>query len=272
MNRFGRIFRPVIWFLALLLSTVVAGCGGGGGGGSGSFGNPSGGVCAGADCVDLGATGGTFVILSQAAITSVPTSPITGNVGASPITGAAIGVTCADVTGTIYDTDGAYTGGGAADVSCRVTDATLLGTAVGDAGLAFADADSKTPGLGNTNLGAGDITGLDFGPGVYNWTTGVLNTGVVTVTGSATDVWVFQIAGDLTLGNGATVTLAGGALPKNIFWRTAGVASLGTTAHLEGIILSDSSITLATTASVNGRLYAGTAVTLNQNTIVRPAP
>ena len=94
--------------------------------------------------------------------------------------------------------------------------------------------------------------------------------GAVTLTGSATDVWVFQIAGDMTMNPGSTVTLAGGALPQNIFWRTAGVAALDTTAHLEGIVLSGSSVTLANGASVNGRLYATTAVTLIANTVRRP--
>ena len=52
--------------------------------------------------VDL-RSAGNFVILSKAGITDVPTSMIDGNIGTSPITGAAItGVTCAEVAGTIY--------------------------------------------------------------------------------------------------------------------------------------------------------------------------
>ncbi|MEX2122650.1 MAG: ice-binding family protein [Woeseia sp.] len=276
----SKIKRPM-WFLAIALTAFVVGCGGGGGGGGAPADpvvDPVGGVCTDPACVDLG-TAGTFVILARSGVTNIPQSSITGNVGADPIGGAAIGVTCAEVTGTgpgkIYDNDGAYTGGGAADVSCRVTDATLLQTAIADTGDAFIAADNKIISVGDfANVFAGNLTGRTLPPGVYEWTTGVSvdPAGAVTLTGSATDVWVFKIDGDITMNPGSTVTLAGGALPRNIFWRTAGVAALDTTAHMEGIVLSNSSITLNSGATVNGRLYASTAVTLNANTVTRPAP
>lgn len=44
--------------------------------------------------------------------------------------------------------------------------------------------------------------------------------------------------------------------------------NLGTTAHCEGIFLSATGIHMKTGASVNGRLLAETAVTLQSNTIV----
>jgi hypothetical protein len=69
---------------------------------------------------------------------------------------------------------------------------------------------------------------------------------------------------------GSTVALTGGALPQNVFWRTAGVAALNTTAKLKGIVLSGSSVTLANGATVDGRLIASTAVTLDANTVTRP--
>jgi hypothetical protein len=69
---------------------------------------------------------------------------------------------------------------------------------------------------------------------------------------------------------GATVTLAGGALPQNIFWRTGDVVALDTTAKLKGIVLSGSSVTMANGATVDGRLIATSAVTLDANTVTRP--
>jgi hypothetical protein len=51
--------------------------------------------------VDLGSAG-QFVILSEAGITDVPRSTITGNVGTSPITGAADHLACTEVTGKVY--------------------------------------------------------------------------------------------------------------------------------------------------------------------------
>ncbi|MDA1296964.1 MAG: ice-binding family protein [Chloroflexi bacterium] len=51
--------------------------------------------------VDLGSAG-NFVILSKSGITNVPTSAITGNIGTSPITGAAItGLGDTEVTETL---------------------------------------------------------------------------------------------------------------------------------------------------------------------------
>src|SRR5665647_1946140 len=76
---------------------------------------------------------GTFAILSQTGVTDVPSSAVTGNVGTSPITGAAILLSCPEATGTIFSVD-------AAGPACKVTDATLLTTAVGDMGIAYTDA------------------------------------------------------------------------------------------------------------------------------------
>ena len=66
------------------------------------------------------------------------------------------------------------------------------------------------------------------------------------------------------------VVLAGGALPKNVFWQVSGLVDLGTTAHAEGIVLTQTSITLRTGASINGRLLAQTAVNIDGSTVVEP--
>src|ERR1035437_7551239 len=56
--------------------------------------------------VDLGVAG-NFVILSKTGVTDVYQSSVTGNVGSSPITGAAILLKCSEVAGTIYTVDAA---------------------------------------------------------------------------------------------------------------------------------------------------------------------
>ena len=73
------------------------------------------------------------------------------------------------------------------------------------------------------------------------------------------------------MSSGARVVLAGGALPKNIFWQVAGLVDLGTTAHGEGIVLCQTAITLRTGATINGRLLAQTAVDIDGSTVVEPA-
>jgi hypothetical protein len=47
--------------------------------------------------------------------------------------------------------------------------------------------------------------------------------------------------------------------------------TIGTTAHFEGVALAKTLIAANTKASVNGRLLAQTAVTLQMNTVTQPA-
>jgi hypothetical protein len=166
--------------------------------------------------------------------------------------------TSAQVTGKVY----------AADYAPPTP--SNLTTAVADMQLAFTDAAGRAPGV--TELGAGNIGGTTLAPGVYKWGTGLLIPTDVTLTGSATAVWIFQIAQNLTISSAAKIILAGGALPKNVFWQVAGLVDVGTTAHLEGVVLTQTSITLRTGASINGRLLAQTAVNIDGSTVVQPAP
>ena len=86
----------------------------------------------------------------------------------------------------------------------------------------------------------------------------------VTLTGGPDDVWIFQIAADLQVGNGIHVTLAGGARAKNIFWQVGTIAVLGTTANFKGTIMAGQSITMNTSSTMEGRALAFTAgVTFN---------
>ena len=213
--------------------------------------------------VSLGSAG-TFAILSKSGITDVYRSAIVGDVGTSPITGAALLLTCGEVSGNIYTVDAA------GPLPCAVTDATFLTSAVGDMGFAYDDAAGRlSPNF--TELGAGEIGGLTLAPGLYKWSTGLLMTTDVTLSGGPNDVWIFQVAGTLNQANATRVTLAGGARAKNIFWQVAGAVTIGTTAHFEGVVLGKTMIAVNTGATVNGRLLAQTAVTLQMNAVTQPA-
>jgi len=212
--------------------------------------------------VDLGAAG-PFAVLAKSGITDVYASTITGDVGASPITGAAIGLECTEVTGTIYAVDAA------GPLPCAVTDATGLTAAVGAEEAAYTDAAGRTtPDF--VDLGAGEIGGLTLTPGLYKWNTGLSISTDVTISGSPTDVFIFQIAGTFTQASAKNVILSGGVQAKNIFWASAGAVTIGTTAHFEGTILAATMIALNTGASINGSLLAQTAVTLQQNVVTLP--
>ena len=251
---------------ALLMAAALGGCGGGGSS-TESIGMQA--LDASAKTsqrtkVDLGAAG-TFAILTKTGVTDVYASVIDGNVGASPITGAALLLTCTEMhSGIIYTADAA------GPLPCAITDATGLTSAVSDMQTAYTDAATRTlPDY--TELGDGEIGGLTLKPGLYKWGTGVLISSDVTLSGGPNDVWIFQIAGTMTQANATRVTLTGGALARNVFWQSAGAVSIGTTAHFEGVLLAKTMVAVKTGATVNGRLLAQTAVTLEQNVVTQPA-
>jgi ice-binding like protein len=272
MNSIEKLLKPPMWILASLLSVIVAGCGGDNNNGSAATASADkpnsagagagvGGLGKGPSPVELGAAA-NYVILAQSEITNVPTSAVTGNVGLSPATGAAIGIPCAEMTGVMNAVDSA------GPLPCSVMDAVGLTAAVGAAGTAYTDAQGRAPDY--TELAAGNIGGLNLSPATYKWSTAVSIPTTLTLTGGPNDVWIFQIGQGLTVSSGVQVILVGGALPQNVYWATFGVAQLGTTSKFNGVILSQTSIVMNTGATLDGRMFAGTAVTLEQNTVTQP--
>jgi hypothetical protein len=79
------------------------------------------------------------------------------------------------------------------------------------------------------------------------------------------------VAGPLNQAAATHVTLAGGAMAKNIFWQVAGAVTIGSTSHFEGVALGKTMIAVNTGATVTGRLLAQTAITLQMNPITQPA-
>ncbi|MDZ7646159.1 MAG: ice-binding family protein [Cytophagales bacterium] len=212
--------------------------------------------------VNLG-TAADYVVLAKTAISNVPTSAITGDLGLSPaaesfVTGftltAATGYsTATEVTGKVYAADQA------SPTPINLT------TAVNNMVTAYNDAAGRpTPDF--VELGAGDLSNLTLTPGLYKWTTTVSLPTNLVISGGLNDIWIFQIAGDLTVSAAKNITLTGEAQAKNIFWQVAGQATMGTTSHFEGNILSMTGITFQTGATMNGRALAQTAVILDGNT------
>jgi hypothetical protein len=219
--------------------------------------------------VNLG-TAGDYVILAKSGISTVPTSAVTGDIGVSPaaatsITGFSLTMDSTNVFSTSSQVTGKVYG-----ATYAVPTPSNLTTAVSDMQTAFTDAAGRAPDV--TELGAGNIGGKTLTPGVYKWSTGLLIPTDVTLTGSALDVWIFQIAKTLTVSSATNVSLTGGAVSKNVFWQVSGSVDLGTTSHFEGVILGQTAIHVKTGASINGRLLAQTAVTIAESAVVEPAP
>lgn len=218
--------------------------------------------------VNLG-TAGSYVILAKTAVSTVPASAVTGDIGISPaaesfLTGFSL---TADAT-NVFSTSPQIIG-----KACAANDAvptpSNLTTAVGNMQTAYTDAATR-PTPDHLNLGSGNIGGLTLAPGLYRWTSSVTVPTDVTLSGGANDVWIFQTTGDLSMSSARRITLSGGAQAKNIFWQVAGQVTVGTGAHFEGIMLCKTQVTLQTGATMNGRILAQTLVALQQATVTRP--
>jgi len=222
--------------------------------------------------VNLG-TAGDFVILAKSGISTTGTTLITGDIGVSPIDHTGITGFSETMDSSNQFSKSAYVVGKlyAADY----TDPTpaKMTTAVSAMETAYTDAAGRTlPDA--TELGAGDISTMTIAPGLYKWSTGVhIDNRGVTLSGAANDVWIFQIAQDLTVDNAAIVGLSGGALALNIFWQVGGGTgvTLGTTSVFNGNILAIKAIVLNTGAKLNGRALAQTAVTLDADSVTAPS-
>jgi hypothetical protein len=274
MNTFTKRYsNGGAWVSALLAVVLVAGCSDsnsstppqdlspttpGVGTGTGSGHGPA--------PVVLGAAG-NYVILAKSGVSNVPTSAITGNVGLSPAAASFItGLPLTMDAGGTFSTTPQLTGNAYASDYTSPTPSNLT-TAIGNMQTAYVDAAGRVN-PDHTELASGNIGGLTLPAGLYKWSNTVIIPTDVTLSGSANDTWIFQISGGITQSSAAKVILTGGALAQNVVWQSAGVVDIGTTARMEGRLMSLSSITVHTGAVVNGRLFAQTAVTLGSNTVV----
>jgi len=214
--------------------------------------------------VYLGAAG-NYAILAETGISATGTTHVNGNMGVSPIASTAITGFNLMKTAPTYSSSALVTGRVFAANYAAPTPAHLT-TAVGAMENAYTNAAGRLNPTA-TNLGSGSIGGRTIKPGLYKWTSNVLASTNVTLSGSATDVWVFQVAGTLNLSSGVRIILTGGALNKNVFWQVAGSTTLGTTSILSGVLLDKTGLIMKTGAKLHGRALVQTAVTLDASVV-----
>jgi hypothetical protein len=221
--------------------------------------------------VNLG-TAGDFAILSKTGITTTGVTAITGDLGISPaaasdVTGFGLALdatgtfaTSSLVTGRIYASD--QSGGGGVTSS-------MLTTAVSDMETAYTAA--LVPATTVLNAGSGNLGGMTLPAGVYTFNTGVTIPTALTLNGSSSDVWIFQISGNLSIASATSVLLTGGATANHVFWAVAGTTTLGSTSAMKGTILAGpatSGIAFQNGATLSGKALGQKEVTLIGNTIV----
>src|SRR5659263_450951 len=203
----------------------------------------------------LGATAPTlgtaqsYGILGSTTVTNTGPTIVNGDLGVSPGT-AVTGFPPGIVTGTIHSADAAA---GQAQIDVTTAYNNLTGQAVNFGPF------SPT-----------DLAGQTLVPGVYQYSSSVQNTGVLTLDagGDPNAVWVFQIGSTLTTGSGSSVVVINGGQDCNVFWQVGSSVTLDTTTKFVGNILALTSITLNTGADISGRALARNgAVTMDTNVI-----
>jgi len=209
---------------------------------------------------------GNYAILAQSGVSTVPQSVITGDLGLSPAASTYYtGFSDTQSADGTYWTSDQVSGNlfGASDANPTPA---VLTTAIGDMQGAYTDAAGRSN-PDYSDLGAGTASGLTFPPGLYTWNSNLDFTSNCYISGAATDTWIFQVYGTLTVESGVQLILQGGAVPGNIIFVASGAVTFGTTAQWNGIILGQTALHMQTGASLNGRLLAGTAVTLQSSTV-----
>jgi ice-binding like protein/Big-like domain-containing protein len=224
--------------------------------------------------VPLG-TADHFVVLASGAITNIPRSAITGDVGLTPTAGSGITgfdepLTCPEVIGTVFTVD--QNGPG-----CATMDPVGLNAAQLDAAAAFINARNAV--RGEPALITTDLAGLTLYPGLYQSdSTLEFASGTLTLDaqGDADAVFILRSANSITTQDTSQVILSKGAKAANVYWTAGSAITLGTTSIMKGTLIAATAITLLTDATLEGRALtqsaSAAAITLESNTITLPAP
>lgn len=215
-------------------------------------------------------TAGNYAMIAKSGITIGAGTLITGDVAVSPIgSGALVGFGLILEGSGTFSTSTHVIGNVYASNYLTPTPDTLV-TAVEHMQLAYSDAAGRSGGI---DLVSGELGGRIITPGLYYLGAAASITTDVTLNGGPNDIWIFKINGALTMAAAKRVNLAGGAKAKNIFWQTVGAVSLGASARLEGIVLSNAAVTLGAGAKINGRVYSETAETAGAGSdVIQPLP
>ncbi|MFA6995221.1 MAG: ice-binding family protein [Patescibacteria group bacterium] len=103
---------------------------------------------------------------------------------------------------------------------------------------------------------------IALSPGVYTAAGNPVFAGTLTLTGNATDVWVFQLTSDFTFTG--DVVLAGGARACNVFWQIGQDATInkgGPGSKFVGTLIAGRDVSLVGGVTVDGRIISGRSFT-----------
>ena len=125
-----------------------------------------------------------------------------------------------------------------------------------------------------TQVSPTELGNLTLTRGVYKTASNVtIQTGPLHLDaqGDPNSVWIFNIGGTLTTGApGGSIILDNGAQAKNVYWRTAGITTIGAGTAFVGNAFAFTQVNVLTGATVTGRLFGETdQVTLQSNAVTK---
>ncbi|MEZ5420529.1 MAG: ice-binding family protein [Vicinamibacterales bacterium] len=194
----------------------------------------------------------TFATLGRTGVTSTGASTFAGDVGVGP-GGTLTGVTAAMVTGgSLHDGDA------------------VAAQALRDARAAWAALAGRTCLPANQNP---VLNGASLAPGVYCFNADAVIAPGATLTLTGAGPWIFQVAGALTIGDGASIvapiappaTCAG----SEVYWQVGDQdtatavtpVTVGAGATVVGTIVAEGDVTLGSAAELDGQVLSVGAVT-----------
>ncbi len=185
----------------------------------------------------------SFAVLGGTAVTATGAGTvISGNVGVSPGTAVTGFPPAVVVNGQIFM--GAASLAGPAQASALTAYNNLKGQAC--------------PAANNLTGKILGQTQLSVSPGVYCFDTSVQLNAILTLNdgGDPNAIFIFQIGTTLTTASSSQVIMSSGGRGKNVFWQVGSSATIGTSTTFRGHIIANTSITLTTSASTTGRVFA----------------
>jgi hypothetical protein len=202
----------------------------------------------------------SFAALAGTAITATGPAVISGNVGVSPgsaVTGFPPAVV---VNGQIYT--GAGSLAGPAQSSALEAYNNLKGQACLPANNLSGKILGQTPGF------------LILNPGVYCFDTSAQLNATLTLNdgGDPNAVFIFQIGTTLTTASSSQVLMSSGGRGTNVYWQVGSSATIGTSTNFRGNIIANTSITLTTSATTTGRVFALNGAATIDSTTVNAVP
>jgi hypothetical protein len=202
----------------------------------------------------------SFAALGGTAITATGSAVISGNVGVSP--GSAVtGFPPAVIqNGQIYT--GAASLAGQAQTSALAAYNNLKGQACNPVNNLSGKILGQTPGF------------LTLGPGVYCFDTSAQLNATLTLNdgGDPNAIFIFQIGTTLTTASSSQVMMSSGGRGTNVYWQVGSSATIGTSTIFRGHIIANTTITLTTSASTTGRVFALNGAATIDSTAVDAVP